>query len=410
MAIDFPNSPSNNDTFNVGSVVWIYSGGKWILQATAPSPLPVSITSVASGQFLKWNGTAWVNDAIDLGTDTTGSYVTSLVAGTGVTLTNNSGEGATPTIAVDTAVIQERVSNVTDIEIGYLDGVTSAIQTQLTAKAPTASPVFTGTVAGITATMVGLGSVDNTADTAKPVSTAQQTALNLKANLAGPTFTGTVSGITATMVGLGSVDNTADTAKPVSTAQQTALDLKANLASPTFTGTATANDLTISGNLTVSGTTTSINTETVTVDDNIIVLNNNATGAPSQNAGIEIERGSSTNVVLRWDESSDKWQITNDGSTYGDIATTADVAAASIAALDDIGDVSAATPSSGQFLKWNGTAWVPDTVPTINALDDIGNVTAPSPTIGEVLTWNGTAWVDSDAVRDNMIKFYMEVI
>lgn len=40
-------------------------------------------------------------------------------------------------------------------------------------------------------------------------------------------------------VGLGSVDNTADTAKPVSTAQQTALDLKAPLASPTFTGTST---------------------------------------------------------------------------------------------------------------------------------------------------------------------------
>jgi hypothetical protein len=43
-------------------------------------------------------------------------------------------------------------------------------------------------------------------------------------------------------VGLGNVDNTADTAKPVSTAQQTALDLKANLASPTFTGTVTVPD------------------------------------------------------------------------------------------------------------------------------------------------------------------------
>ena len=63
--------------------------------------------------------------------------------------------------------------------------------------------------------------------------------LNLKANIASPTFTGTVGGITKTMVGLGSVDNTTDAAKPVSTATQTALDLKANLASPTFTGTVT---------------------------------------------------------------------------------------------------------------------------------------------------------------------------
>lgn len=56
-----------------------------------------------------------------------------------------------------------------------------------------------------------------------------------KANLASPTFTGTVSGVTKAMVGLGNVDNTADTAKPVSTAQQTALNLKANIADPTFT-------------------------------------------------------------------------------------------------------------------------------------------------------------------------------
>jgi hypothetical protein len=89
----------------------------------------------------------------------------------------------------------------------------------------------------LTKTDVGLSSADNTADTAKPVSTAQQTALNLKANLAGPTFTGTVAGITASMVGLGNVTNTSDANKPVSTAQQTALNLKADLASPTFTGT-----------------------------------------------------------------------------------------------------------------------------------------------------------------------------
>lgn len=56
--------------------------------------------------------------------------------------------------------------------------------------APLASPTFTGTVSGITSTMVGLGNVDNTSDANKPVSTAQQTALNLKANLASPTFTG----------------------------------------------------------------------------------------------------------------------------------------------------------------------------------------------------------------------------
>ena len=84
-------------------------------------------------------------------------------------------------------------------------------------KANLASPTFTGTV-----TIPSGASISGFAP------------------LASPTFTGTVSGISATMVGLGSVNNTADTAKPVSTAQQTALDLKANLASPTFTGTLNA--------------------------------------------------------------------------------------------------------------------------------------------------------------------------
>ena len=106
----------------------------------------VTITSAADGDFLRWNGTAWINDAVNLSTDTIGSFVQSLVAGTGVTLSNNSGENATPTVAVDTSVIQARVANITDTEIGYLDGVSSAIQTQLNAKAPTASPTFTGTV------------------------------------------------------------------------------------------------------------------------------------------------------------------------------------------------------------------------------------------------------------------------
>jgi len=64
-----------------------------------------------------------------------------------------------------------------------------------------------------------------------------QDALALKADLESPEFTGTVQGISAAMVGLGSVDNTSDASKPVSTDQQTALNLKANLASPTFTGT-----------------------------------------------------------------------------------------------------------------------------------------------------------------------------
>lgn len=55
------------------------------------------------------------------------------------------------------------------------------------------------------------------------------------ATIASPTFTGTVGGITKSMVGLGNVDNTADTSKPISTATQTALDLKANKGALNYT-------------------------------------------------------------------------------------------------------------------------------------------------------------------------------
>ena len=127
--------------------------------------------------------------------------------------------------------------------------------------APKASPTFTGTVSGITSTMVGLGNVDNTADADKPVSTAQQTEIDTKADLASPTFTGTVSGISSTMVGLGNVDNTSDANKPVSTAQQTEIDTKADIASPTFTGTPISTTPTANDNSTKIATTAYVQQE-----------------------------------------------------------------------------------------------------------------------------------------------------
>lgn len=428
-----------------GSTVWTslpYSITANLASGTLNDLGDVTITSAANGDFLRWNGSAWINDAVNLSTDTVGSFVQSLVAGTGITLANNSGENSTPTVAVDTTVIQARVADVSDTEIGYLNGVTSAIQTQLDAKAPLASPTFTGTVtvptpvnntdastksyvdstasttasnastalsnheadttnihgiadtsilvtttgtqtltnktitspAGLVKGDVGLGNVDNTSDANKPVSTATQTALDLKANLNSPTFTGTVTlpdntvalgtkttgDYVATITGgtgvastaatsgegtthtlsigqaVGTTDNvtfagvTADAIKIGVTAAGEIDTTTGNLTIDSAGGTVTIDDdLTVTGNLTVSGTTTSINTETLTVDDNVIVLNNNVTSSPSENAGIEVERGTSANVLVRWNETSDKWEITNDGTTYGNIVSTADTGSVS---------------------------------------------------------------------------------
>ena len=81
-------------------------------------------------------------------------------------------------------------------------------------------------------------------------------------------------------------------------------------------------DVTVTGNLTIVGQTVYANTTTALIADNIITLNAaiGQASAPTVNAGIEVDRGSSANVLLLWNETTDKWQFTNDGSTYFDIA------------------------------------------------------------------------------------------
>jgi hypothetical protein len=88
-----------------------------------------------------------------------------------------------------------------------------------------------------------------------------------------------------------------------------------------------AQDLTVGGNLTVSGSTVFVNAETIELADNIILLNSNATGTPTENAGLEVERGDETNVALIWNESTDTWQFTNDGVVYHDIVSASVVSA-----------------------------------------------------------------------------------
>lgn len=142
-----------------------------------------------------------------------------------------------------------------------------------------------GAAAAVTKASIGLGSVDNTSDAGKPVSTAQQTALNLKANLASPTFTGTVGGVTKAMVGLGSADDTSDVGKPVSTAQQTALNLKANLADPALTGAVTTTG-TLGYRTGAGGTVTQLTSKSTGVTLNkvcgSITMNNAALAAAAE--------------------------------------------------------------------------------------------------------------------------------
>lgn len=84
--------------------------------------------------------------------------------------------------------------------------------------------------------------------------------------------------------------------------------------------------LVITGNLTVQGTTTTVESNVVLIGDNIITLNADFTGStPSENAGVEIERGTQTNTALLWNEGTDRWTFSNDGSSYFNIPVTSDL-------------------------------------------------------------------------------------
>ena len=204
---------------------------------------------------------------------------------------------------------QAIVSGVSDVEIGYLDGVTSAIQTQINSKAPSADPTFTGTVSGITKSMVGLGNVDNTADADKPVSNATQTALDLKAPLASPTFTGTL-------------------VLP-STVNGPSVSTSVNLLFPTTGGHITLGGSQTTGNLTIGGGTQrttgviGIGTGATTTGTKTINVGTGSTGGTTE-ITVGSSSGATSNITL------------NGNVTLPSTTSIGDVSSAELGYLDGV--------------------------------------------------------------------------
>lgn len=74
-------------------------------------------------------------------------------------------------------------------------------------------------------------------------------------------------------------------------------------------GNIVATNLTLNGNLTVLGTQTIINSATLEIADNEIVINSDyVSGVPVDNGSIIVRRGSSPDAKIIWDESVDQWQ------------------------------------------------------------------------------------------------------
>jgi len=197
-------------------------------------------------------------------------------------------DGVTSAIQTQLNGKQATVANVSDVEIGYLDGVTSSIQTQMDAKAPLASPTFTGTVTlpsgTVTSTMILDGTIAN-AD------------INAAAAI---DWTKLAISSTVSSTEIGYVDG-------VTSAIQTQLDAKSPLASPTFTGTVNAADLTLSGNLTVNGTTTNLNSTNLVIEDKNIVLGDTGTPTDTTADGGGITLKGATDKTFNWVDATDSW-------------------------------------------------------------------------------------------------------
>lgn len=272
---------------------------------------------------------------IALGTDTTGDYVQNLVAGALIDLQNNSGEGATPTVDVnlseltdmtETAVgtdemvildaSQQKRKALNEIQIGLFD---TADQIALSTDT-TGNYVQQGATSGN-----GLsGSVNSEGGTFTVTSNA--TDANTASTIVFRDASGNFSAgeITATKIFTPTIDTTDSSAITITPPVNFNADVTAENDLQVNNHAVITRDLTVGGNLTVQGTTTQVDSNVVNIGDNIITLNADEAGTPSQNAGIEVERGTSTNVQFRWNETTDKWELTEDGAAYSNVLTTAD--------------------------------------------------------------------------------------
>jgi hypothetical protein len=241
-------------------------------------------------------------------------------------------------------------ATLTTTELNYVDGVTSAIQTQLDGKSSTSHNHTIDSLSNVVVTSNSDNEVlawdsatskwiNQTAAEAGLATAAHNHTLDSLSNV---TITSNASGEILKWNGTAWINNTlaeagiqpagsyltaeADTLATVTgrgATTATAVSVtNATASSNTTTGALivtggvgvggnlnVGGNTTITGNLTVSGTTTTVNSNTVNIGDNIIVLNSDETGAASQNAGFEVERGTDANVQFIWNEGNDAWDM-----------------------------------------------------------------------------------------------------
>jgi hypothetical protein len=174
----------------------------------------------------------------------------------------------------------------------------------------------------------------------------------------------------------------------------------------TTSNAVTVGDLTVNGDLTVSGAHTVKLAEELQIEDSIFVLNSNEAGTPSEDAGFVIERGTSSNVGLIWDESADEFSFivsAEDGSTQGNVSISsyADVQTGNLAVSGRllVGTIDAKSTAGSVFLT-TGAAGVIESRTAAQVRSDIGAGTGNGSMDNFVVTdgSNSTVIADGDTL------------
>jgi len=298
--------PFTNTTGTVTSVAVTGAGGISVTGSpiTSSGTIALSLSAVPNSSLANSSVTVVAGAGLaDGGAVALGSSVTLNVgAGTGITV--NANDVALDYLGtnnfIDSATNLEGTAIATGDTIIYHDATDSNIKKGFLSDLPFTAN--TGTV-----TSVAVTGNNGITVSGSPITSSGTFTLGLS-NLANSVLANSSITVGSTSISLGG------TATAI--AGLTSLDfaagnrsIGASVGANSLTLGGATSTVVIAGNLTVAGTTTTIDSNTVNIGDNIITLNADETGAPSQDAGIEIERGTSSNVSLLWDETNDQWTV-----------------------------------------------------------------------------------------------------
>ena len=246
-----------------------------------------------------------------------------LVAGTAISLNYNDGAG---TLTIANTGVTSVLGTASEVEVSASAGAVtlslpSTINADTTGNANTATTLATARTISLGGDLSGSASFNGSTDiTINATVAANSVALGTDTTgdyvagaTAGSGITvggsgGEGSSLTITNTGVLSLTGTANEVNVSASAGNVTIGLPDDV---TIGG-----NLTVTGDLTVSGSTTYLNTATLQVEDNKVVLNSNATGTPTVDAGIEVERGDFPNAELFWDESEGKWTASNGSASF----------------------------------------------------------------------------------------------